>query len=70
LVSLVTSVASAYSQIHVAAVLTTIGALAVLAGKFALTGVIIPIVKGIPTLVFGIWFKDWWEKRKKQKRQK
>jgi hypothetical protein len=36
----------------------------VLVGKLALTGVIIPILQHLPTLIFGFVAKDWWDKFK------
>lgn len=48
-------------------VIFSVAGLALLLGKVFLTGVIIPIVKGVPSVIFGIFARSWWEKRQKSK---
>lgn len=45
-----------------------VGGFAVKIGITILTLVIVPILKSFPALIFGLFAKDWWEKRKARKK--
>lgn len=67
LLTLLNAPSNPVAPIRIPITLAALAAIGILVGKFVLGAIIVPIVKSIPALIFGIFARDWWEKRKAHK---